>query len=255
MSEAEPPKEAEAKPRRGRALGLVALVLLFAGGILAFRFTPLEQYAKIERVRPLLDGVRGHWWAGPTYAAAYGALCVLGVPGTLLTVAGALAFGPWWGVVWVMAGSNLGVNAAFWVARLLGKGWLDEKLKGSRLDALNERLASRGLLRVIQLRLIPAVPFNFLNFACGLSKVRWVHYALGSLIGMFPATVAFVYFTGALGEAILAKDPSPEARRALWISAGAGLAILGVVSLIPAIARRLNRRRSEDSPDSGAGGS
>jgi uncharacterized membrane protein YdjX (TVP38/TMEM64 family) len=166
---------------------------------------------------------------------------MVGFPGTLMTLVGGLVFGPWWGILWVVAGSNLGVNGAFWTARLLGKGWLDEKLKGGRLDALNESLGRRGFLRVLQLRLVPAVPFNFLNFACGLTQVRWPAYAAASAIGMFPATVAYVFFCGVVADSILTQSETPEAKRLKWITIGVALALLVLVSLIPLLARKLKK--------------
>ncbi|MCE9585000.1 MAG: TVP38/TMEM64 family protein [Planctomycetes bacterium] len=228
-------------PKRGGAWKLLVLFAIIASGFVAFRFTPLAKYAKLSVLQAQLEAFRVHWWAGPVYSLLYAAGCLVGFPGTIVTVLSGLAFGPWWGIVWAVVGSNIGVNAAFWVARLLGKGWLDEKLKGGKLDALNESLAKNGLLRVIQLRLIPAVPFNFLNFACGLTKVRWRDYALGSLIGMLPGTAAYVYFSGVVAQALLSGDSTPEAKRAKWIALGSGLVLLVLVSLIPLIARKLKR--------------
>ena len=233
------------RPRRATLLRFLLLLAIVAAGIVAFRFTPLRAYADIAWIRAQLDAVRARWWAGPAYALLYMAGCLVAFPGSPMSVAGALAFGPWWGILWVVLGSNLGLNATFGVARALGRGWMDEKLKGGRLEQLNARLAEKGLLRVMQLRLIPVIPFNLLNYACGLTQIRWRDYAIGSFLGMLPLNIIYVYFAGILGEALLSTDSTPEARRARWTSIGAALAFFALVSLVPLLVRVLRRRPAE----------
>jgi uncharacterized membrane protein YdjX (TVP38/TMEM64 family) len=236
-----PISDPPALPRRSGAWKFLLLLALVIAGIVVFRFTPLKHYADPTFVKSKLDAVRGYWWAGPVYSFLYAVGCLVGFPGLLLTVVGGAAFGPWWGILWVVVGSNLGVNGAFWIARLLGRGFLEEKLKGGKLEMLNNKLAARGLASVIQLRLIPAVPFNVLNFACGVTKVRWFDYALGSMIGMLPGTVAFVYFSGAVFEALTSGHQTPEAKRATWISLGVGGAIFVLSFFIPVLLKRFQK--------------
>lgn len=245
MPETDPP----ASPRRGGAWKILILLAIVIAGIVVFRFTPLKQYAQPAFVKAKLDAVRGHWWAGPAYSLLYAAGCLVGFPGTVVTVIGGAAFGPWWGILWVVLGSNLGVNAAFLVARTLGKGFLDEKLKGGKLDLLNQKLADRGLASVIQLRLIPAVPFNVLNFACGVTKVRWIDYAVGSAIGMLPGTVAFVYFSGAVFEYLASGHQTPEAKRATYISLAVGGIVFVLSFFIPVLLKKLQRKPGAASPN------
>ncbi len=236
-----PPAPDIVPPRRSGAWKFLLLIALVVAGIVVFRFTPLKDYAQPAFVKAKLDALRVYWWAGPAYSLLYAAGCLVGFPGLLLTVVGGAAFGPWWGILWVVLGSNLGVNGAFWIARFLGKGFLEEKLKGGKLEMLNNKLAARGLASVIQLRLIPAVPFNVLNFACGVTKVRWFDYALGSLIGMLPGTIAFVYFSGAVFEALTSGQQTPEAKRATWISLGVGGAIFVLSFFIPVLLKRFQK--------------
>ncbi|HJM44150.1 MAG TPA: VTT domain-containing protein, partial [Nitrospinota bacterium] len=46
-------------------------------------------------------------------------------------------------------------------------------------------------------RFSPIFPFNLLNYAFGITKVRFRDYALASWIGMFPGTVMYVYLGSA----------------------------------------------------------
>src|SRR6185312_16984746 len=70
------------------------------------------------------------------------------------------------------------------------------------------RLDRSGLLAVTSLRLIPALPFSLLNYAAGLSGVRFTPYLLGTVLGTAPGTIALVVLgdavTGRVSPALLA---------------------------------------------------
>jgi uncharacterized membrane protein YdjX (TVP38/TMEM64 family) len=50
---------------------------------------------------------------------------------------------------------------------------------------VDEALGREGF-KIVLLRLSPVFPFNFLNYALGLTKVSFGKYAFASLIGMLP---------------------------------------------------------------------
>ena len=53
---------------------------------------------------------------------------------------------------------------------------------------------------VLLTRLSPVFPFNLLNYAYGLTRVRLSEYVVASWIGMMPATVMFVYIGALSGD-------------------------------------------------------
>jgi uncharacterized membrane protein YdjX (TVP38/TMEM64 family) len=52
------------------------------------------------------------------------------------------------------------------------------------------------------LRLIPVIPHSFSNYALGLTRLSLGGYALGSLLGQLPMTIAYVSFGAAGGRAV-----------------------------------------------------
>ena len=52
------------------------------------------------------------------------------------------------------------------------------------------------------LRLSPVTPFNFLNYALGLTTVSTSDFVVASL-GMVPGTVVYAYFGKVTGEALV----------------------------------------------------
>ena len=91
-------------------------------------------------------------------------------------------------------------------------------------------------------------PFNLLNYALGLTRVRFADYLLASL-GMLPATFLYVYLGRLVGD--LAEVSSGRAQLPGWLF-WLGLAVtLGVTLGVARIARNaLDRvtRSEEESP-------
>jgi len=84
---------------------------------------------------------------------------------------------------------------------------------------------------VAVLRLIPVIPHSLTNYALGLTRLRIGSYALGSLLGQLPLTIAYVDLGAAGGRALVGG--------ADWLLPSAiGAAALALSLLIPLLARR-----------------
>ena len=170
----------------------------------------------------------------------YSAAVVAFVPASLLTLAGGAIFGIGAGVAYVFAASTLGSCAAFLVSRHLARRSIERRLEGNeRFSAIDRAVGEQGRKIVFLLRLSPAFPFNLLNYALGLTRVRFADYALASL-GMLPGTLLYVYLGKVAGDvAALAGGAELEggnARTALFV---VGLvATVIVTTLVTRIARR-----------------
>src|SRR5260370_29111326 len=69
-----------------------------------------------------------------------------------------------------------------------------------RFCALDPAVAAGGFKIVLLTRLSPLFPFTLLNYAFGLTKVRFRDYVLASWIGMLPGTVMYVYLGSTVKE-------------------------------------------------------
>jgi uncharacterized membrane protein YdjX (TVP38/TMEM64 family) len=148
-------------------------------------------------------------------------------PRTLLAAVGGALFGALAGTVYVLLGVTLGATVAFLVGRVLGRdfvvGVLHRRpaLRG-RLGLLERVVQRWGLLSVVVLRLIPLIPFGLANYACGTTGLRRRDFAVGTLLGAAPATVAYAL----LGAAATHHDTATMA-----LASGVALA-LGVAGTI-----------------------
>jgi uncharacterized membrane protein YdjX (TVP38/TMEM64 family) len=156
------------------------------------------------------------------------------VPRSLLGVVAGLVFGMWWGLVWAAAGSVIGAMAGFLLARYVHTS-LFERAQWRRFGAILDRVERGGWRVVAMFRLVPVIPHSLSNYALGLTRLRLGDYALGSLLGQLPLTIAAVDL-GAAGERAMRGAPD-------WLMPTAiGASALALTILIPAFARRRQAR-------------
>jgi len=174
---------------------------------------------------------------GPlAYMALYALGTVLFLPGALFGIAGGALFGPIWGSLWNLAGATAGATLSFAAARYLAAGWV-ERRAGGIVKRLVQGVEAEGWRFVAVTRLVPFVPFNILNYALGLTRVRLDHYILASIVCMVPGTVAYTWL-GHAGKEALAGNAS-AIRYALL-----ALGVLALVAFVPRLLRRIRSARS-----------
>ncbi len=248
------PVEGDPAPARSRGplLKLGILVALLFVAFFVARSTPLGRYLAAEGVFELVAWLRGHPWAPVVFIGLYATATALAIPGTILTLAGGAVFGFAWGTVFNLAGANLGANAAFLIARALGRDGVvalaDRRTKRPRskpkrpgrnsaaLEKLEQVTMKHGFQGLLTLRLIPLVPFNVLNFGSGLLPIRWRSYALATLIGIVPGAAVYTFFADALLQG------SQEARADALIRVAIAGALLLLLSFLPTLLRHLGVR-------------
>lgn len=172
------------------AFGVVVLGLVAAAFLL-----PVKDW--LIQVLEWTEGL-GTW--GPVVVAAFYVLaCVLFLPGSVITLGAGLLFGVLVGTITVSIGSTLGACAAFLVGRTVARDWVSGRVaKNEKFSAIDNAVGEQGLKIVLLTRLSPVFPFNFLNYAYGLTKIPFWQYAIASWVGMLPGTVMYVYFGAGL---------------------------------------------------------
>lgn len=135
------------------------------------------------------------------FIALYAAATVLFLPGSVITLAGGVLFGPVWGTLWSLTGATLGAALAFLIARYLGGDWIARRA-GPRLSRLNDGVAAEGWRFIAFVRLVPLFPFNLLNYALGLTRIAFLPYVLASALFMLPGALAFTWLGYAGREAL-----------------------------------------------------
>ncbi|MCY7343845.1 MAG: TVP38/TMEM64 family protein [Pseudonocardia sp.] len=183
---------------RGRLVAGTAAVLLVAGVVLL-----VVRAGGVPDVRAAVAAAG--IWAPMLFVLLQGAVTITPLPRTVFTVAAGVLFGSVAGVLLAVAGTTLAAVAAFWLVRRLGAGFVQRHSHRAGIGWVRARLDQRGLLAVMSLRMIPMVPFAILNYASGLSGVKFVPYMIGTVLGVLPGTVAIVV----LGDVAVGGQPHP----------------------------------------------
>ena len=121
---------------------------------------------------------------------------VLAFPGSIMTITGGAAFGALNGTIFNVLGATIGSTLAFLIARYMGRDFVSkfEKSDSKIVKKIDDQIKNNGFQVIFLLRLIPIVPFNALNYASGLSKLKLKDYLLGTLLGIIPGSFAYTYF-------------------------------------------------------------
>lgn len=210
---------------------VIFLLLLASGIVIAIL---LRDQVSVESLAASVSALG--WYAPLVFIACYAVATVFFMPGILFTLAGGVLFGPVYGTLYNLAGATLGATLAFLTARYIAYDWVAERT-GNRLRQLVEGVEEEGWRFVAFARLVPLFPFNLLNYALGLTRLRLSHYVITSFVFMAPGGAAYTYL-GYAGREV-ASGGEDFIRKALLA--------LAVIATIAFASRILMKRRRKQS--------
>jgi uncharacterized membrane protein YdjX (TVP38/TMEM64 family) len=219
---------APSSPARRVGVVLAALALVAIGS---------QAGPALERFQTWVAGLGP---LGPiVFILGYAAATVAFAPGAILTLAAGPIFGVAFGALYVFVAATLGAALAFLAARHVVRSRIEHRVAADpRFAAIDRAIERDGRRIVFLLRLSPVFPFNLLNYALGLTRVRFADYCIASL-GMIPGTVLYVYIGALGGQAAVAASGGGETELLTWTVRILGLAATVLVTVIVTrIARR-----------------
>ncbi len=208
------------------ALGLA----IFFGGIywFLFRSGSLETICDCAKLN---ESIIQWGFMGPLAVIGLMTLAVVisPIPSAPIALASGLAYGHFWGTVYIIIGAETGAVIAFFIARSLGYEAMKKRF-GNRLSVglLGSQNVMTGL--VAALRLIPFMSFDIVSYAAGLTPLKPWRFALATLVGVIPVSFALAHFGGELANA--------DFNRIALIAVA-----LGAVTLIPIMVVFIRRRK------------
>lgn len=160
------------------------------------------------------------------------AIMVTVVPNAPLDIAGGVLFGPFWGTLYSLIGSELGALACFFLARTLGQDAITQLLH--RKLTFSERFAQRELAYLVLFaRLEPVFSFSLVSYGAGLTRLSLGAFALSTLIGMLPSTILLNY----CGQSLFTGN--------LSLQIALGLVLVALLLLFPLWVRRKHPHRDK----------
>ena len=219
------PEEHRPPARRHIMLGASTL-LAFLALAAAWRWTSLRDWLDISALVGYLQSFNDHALAPVLMVGGFLLGGLIAAPVTVLIAVAVLAFGPWFGFIYSFIGMTLSALLTFGIGHVLGHETV-RRLAGSRLNRISRRLAQKGILAIIAVRIIPVAPFSLINMVAGASHIRVRHFFIGTLIGELPGLLGVSIFVDQIGEAV--RHPGLGSFVALGLAAV--LIVLGVLGL------------------------
>jgi uncharacterized membrane protein YdjX (TVP38/TMEM64 family) len=210
---------------------IILLLIITSGIVTALVFR--DQLS----VEQLTGWVRQLGWLAPlVFIACYAIATVFFLPGLLFTLAGGVLFGPLYGTLYNLVGATIGATLAFLTARYIAYDWVTQRT-GNRLQQLVKGVEEEGWRFVAFVRLVPLFPFNLLNYALGLTRLRLSHYIITSFIFMAPGGAAYTYL-GYAGREV-AGGGEDFIKKALL-----ALAVIATIAFASRLLMRIRRNRT-----------
>ncbi|WP_420474372.1 VTT domain-containing protein [Noviherbaspirillum sp. ST9] len=233
VAEFVPREERAPVPRRLIGVGLLAVALALLA--VAWRWTPLREYINLAALVGFARQLEAMPFTPLAVVGSYVAAGLVMVPVMLLIAVTGIVFGPVFGALYAIGGTMLSAAVAYGIGHWLGREAV-QKLLGTRINKLSKRIARRGILAMVVIRMLPIAPFTVVNMVAGASHIRFRDYLIGTLLGMLPGITMTVTFVHHLAEAV--RNPSPGTVAVL-------IAVAGSLILLALGLQKLLRRRED----------
>lgn len=146
------------------------------------------------------------------FVGVYAAIVAFSLPGAAVaSVTGGFLFGLVLGAGLNVLAASLGAFAIFWAAR-----WGLGQALAARLDAsdgalkrIKTGLHENEISVLFLLRLVPAVPFFVANLLPALVGVKFVNFALTTVLGIIPGAIVYTWIGVGLGG-VFDRGESPD---------------------------------------------
>ncbi len=212
---------------------LTALAVFAVALACAWLFLPITDYVREpEKFSALIDGVRQDPLLPGYLLATFVVAGALFVSVWLVIFETCLLYPPMVAFPLALGGAMLSSMLFYGLGRLLGRDVV-EKLAPPRVRKAVEGATIESL---IALRVLPILPYTFVNMSCGAFGVPVRTFVLGSVIGMTPGITAMCF----LGERVLAAIRNPS------LSSLVGLVV--VLAIMITVAQWMRRRAAKRLP-------
>lgn len=156
-------------------------------------------------------------WKGPlVFACLFGIAATLMVPSSLMKLTAGAMFGFTGGLMAGWLGAWLGAMIPFLIVRKLGvskaRSWIDSKPLWKAFDSVAEE---EGLTLTVLIRLSLVIPYNFVNWVIGATRIRTRDYAIGNVATVFP-TILYAWWGAKLGDIVVVLDGGGPERDSMW---------------------------------------
>tara|TARA_Y100000588_G_C14108472_1_gene861901 strand:+ start:93 stop:725 length:633 start_codon:yes stop_codon:yes gene_type:complete len=162
---------------------LVCIIVFFA---LATAYFP-------EHAPALINWINQWGYIAPIFFLLFYCFATLFfLPTMVLTLAGGALFGPVLGTAINVISATVGATLAFIISRYWIKDWLHAR-RNTIMNRVISEVENKGWQFVAIVRVFPIIPFNLVNYAFGLTRIKLTHYVITTLIFLTPLEILSTY--------------------------------------------------------------
>lgn len=114
------------------------------------------------------------------------------VPASLLSIMAGGIFGPWKAFFLSMISCFFSATVAFFLAKKLGRPFVDKILKG-KVMKLDNGIEKHGFMIMLLMRLSFVFAYDPLSYAAGLTSMKYRDFILGTIIGIVPEMLCYSF--------------------------------------------------------------
>ena len=187
------------------------VLMVFAAILAAFCVYAYTAEPSLSTLQVVVDKFRSLGGLGVACAATlYAVLAMLPMPLSPLTALGGYLMGFWLGLATLWPAAILAAVISHWLgARFLGRRLDWFRTRFPKAKVVLDSAASTGWRSVIVNRLLPVCPFAIQNMLLGAIGIRKRDQALGTALGILPASL-FALYCGSVAEELTLVLTSPH---------------------------------------------
>jgi len=190
------------------------LFFIFLGIVIyILEFSPFSKYFFTDEGRSLLQEKFQYYtqkigiWGVFVFMGCYALSIMLFVPASVFTSIGGVIFGNWLGLLINFISAIIGGVLSFFTARYLLRDIVAKILQHRHFKKFDDKIAEHGFSVILYMRLM-FVPFTYLSFAAGISKIDFKSFFLGTLFGVAPGILVVTFLAAAVKQLIITyKSP------------------------------------------------
>lgn len=216
----------------GRFLRLITFLIWVTLIATFWVYSNQSGFSAVDILRQIVDFARNSVWGPIVYISFYVVQPIVFFPSTFLTIAAGYLYGPIFGTILAIIGSNGSSVLAWFVGRFFGEALISERFKDSMFTRFSDRLRSNSFHSVLIMRLI-YLPYDVVSYFSGFMRLSLSEFMLGTMLGGLPGTISFALFGASIEGDFLATTPSING----WNLAGAILLFIISISISRLIRR------------------
>ena len=145
--------------------------------------------------------MREHPASAPLLVLAYVPTAFIMLPRPVLTLIGVIAFGPWVGFAYAMAGVLLSALVTYYLGRFVRPERV-KRIAGDHFDRVRQLLADHGFAAMFAIRIAPLAPFIVGSVLAGAARSNVFEYSAATVLGMAPGLLATSVFGSEISSAL-----------------------------------------------------